>query len=565
MLRNLHIKNLALIKEVDVDFSDGLNILTGETGSGKSIIVESISLALGGRAQRDMGRGSSGPGLIELVFEVSDRSSLEKLREHGIEPEDGVVLVSRRIADGRSQCRINGESRTSAEVREIAGCFLDIHGQSEHQKLLRQDCQLDLLDAFGRGEIAAAKEKVAADYKIFIGIKKALGGAEISADERARRASFLTYEIEEIENADLQDGEDEEVEKRYRKLANAKKIAESVDSVHEATGYDSAESAGEVIGRALRKLESVSEYDDDLRGFYDSLNEIDSLLNDFNRSLSEYAGDLAFEADSFEETEERLNVINRLKAKYGRTVEDILAGLNEKKEELHRLEDYEENRERLLREYASARERLQKSSSELTALRKKYAVTFAMAASKEFRELNFARADFGIEFRECGSFSANGCDNIEFMIATNPGEEKRPLRNVVSGGELSRLMLGIRTMFADQDDTETMIFDEVDTGISGRTAQMAAEKLARVSRHHQVLCITHLPQIAAMADTHYGITKALSDSEAITNIEALSGEESVNELARLIGGASITANTRTSAREMKEMCDRFKKDMQLRK
>ena len=558
MLRNLHIKNLALIREVDVDFSDGLNILTGETGAGKSIIVDSIGMALGGRAQRDMSRGSSGPGLVELVFEITDEAVAGVLREHGIEPEDGVILVSRKIAEGRSQCRINGESRTSAEVREIAGLLLDIHGQSEHQKLLRPESQLELLDTFGRDEIAAARENVAADYKTWTGIKRALGGAELTGEERARRASFLEYEIGEIEGADLTEGEDEEIERRYKKLVNAKKIAETVENVHEATGYDAPDSAGEVIGRALKKLEGVSEFDDELHNFYDSLSEIDSLLNDFNRGIAGYAGDLAFEAESFEETEERLNVINRLKAKYGRTVTEVLESLREKKQELMKLEDYEANRERLLREYASARERLQKSSAVLTSLRKKYAAVFVEAASKEFRDLNFARADFGIEFRECGSFSANGCDSIEFTIATNPGDPRKPLRNVVSGGELSRLMLGIRTMFADVDATDTIIFDEVDTGISGRTAQMAAEKMARVARHHQVLCITHLPQIAAMADTHYGITKELTDQEAITNIEALSREESVDELARLIGGASITDNTRASAGEMKEMCDRFK-------
>ena len=558
MLRNLHIKNLALIREVDVDFSDGLNIMTGETGAGKSIIVDSIGMALGGRAQRDMSRGSSGPGLVELVFEITDEAVAGVLREHGIEPEDGVILVSRKIAEGRSQCRINGESRTSAEVREIAGLLLDIHGQSEHQKLLRPESQLELLDTFGRDEIAAARENVAADYKTWTGIKRALGGAELTSEERARRASFLEYEIGEIEGADLTEGEDEEIERRYKKLVNAKKIAETVENVHEATGYDAPDSAGEVIGRALKKLEGVSEFDDELHNFYDSLSEIDSLLNDFNRGIAGYAGDLAFEAESFEETEERLNVINRLKAKYGRTVTEVLESLREKKQELMKLEDYEANRERLLREYASARERLQKSSAVLTSLRKKYAAVFVEAASKEFRDLNFARADFGIEFRECGSFSANGCDSIEFTIATNPGDPRKPLRNVVSGGELSRLMLGIRTMFADVDATDTIIFDEVDTGISGRTAQMAAEKMARVARHHQVLCITHLPQIAAMADTHYGITKELTDQEAITNIEALSREESVDELARLIGGASITDNTRASAGEMKEMCDRFK-------
>ena len=557
MLRNLHIKNLALIREVDVDFGGGLNILTGETGAGKSIIVDSIGLALGGRTQRDLLRGD-GPGLVELVFEVDNPETVEAMKALEVEPEDGLVLVTRKIVDGRSRCRVNGMTRTSAEVREIASALLDIHGQSEHQKLLKPECQLELLDAFGKDEIAEIKARVADDYRVYASVKKALGGGELSAEERARRASFLTYEIGEIDAADLQEGEDEEVEKRYRKLANSKKIAESVETVHELTGYDADDSAGEVIGRALKKLENVSEYDEQLSDFYDSLSEIDSLLNDFNRSIADYAGDLSFEAGSFEETEERLNTINRLKAKYGRSIEEIQMSRDEKQRELQELEDYEASRERLLREYASARERLAKSCAELTQMRKRYAEIFAMSAAGQFRDLNFARADFAISFRETGSFSANGCDAVEFCIATNPGEERRPLRHVVSGGELSRLMLGIRTMFADTDVTDTIIFDEVDTGISGRTAQKVAEKMAQVSLHHQVLCITHLPQIAAMADTHYGITKALSDSSAITNIEPLSRSESVDELARLTGGAEITDNTRSAAEEMKEMCDAYK-------
>ena len=558
MLRNLHIKNLALIREVDVDFTEGLNILTGETGAGKSIIVDSIGLALGGRVQRDLAGGAGGPSLLELVFEVQEEAVLAALSERGIEAEDGVVLISRKMLDGRSQCRINGEAQPSGKVREIAALLIDIHGQSEHQKLLRPEVQLALLDTFGGEEIAALKEQVAADYKVWSGIKKALGGAELSEEERERRMAFLRFEIGEIDAAALHEGEDEEVEKRYRKLINAKKIAEAAFEVHEATGYNDPESAGEVIGHALKRLESISEFDEELHGIYEALSEIDSLLNDFNRSIADYADNLNFEAETFSDTEERLNEINHLKAKYGRTIGDILAYAAEKRLELKKLEAYEENRARLLKEYASARERLDASSKELTRIRKLYAGMFAGAAGKEFRDLNFARADFAIEFRENGSYSANGCDSIEFMIATNPGEARRPLKGVVSGGELSRLMLGIRTMFADTDTAGTIIFDEVDAGISGRTAQKVAEKMARVARRHQVLCITHLPQIAAMADTHYGITKELSDDEAITNIEALSRSESVEELARLIGGAVITEHTRHSAEEMKEMCEQFK-------
>ena len=552
MLRNLHIKNLALIREVDVDFREGLNILTGETGAGKSIIVDSIGLGLGGRVQRELMKSGSGPALVELVFEVDDEATLASLQAHDVEAEDGVVLISRKIAEGRSSLRVNGETRTAQEVREIASCLLDIHGQSEHQKLLRSDVQLSLLDEYGGEEIQDAKEKVASDYKRWSGIRKALGGEELSEEERARRISFLEFEIGEIEDAELMEGEDEEVEKRYRKLANARKIAEAVETVHESTGYDSPDSAGEVIGRALKKLESVSEYDAVLSEYYDALSDIDSLLNDFNRGIADYAGDLSFEADSFEETESRLNLINRLKAKYGRTIGEILEGRDERKMELRSLLDYEENRARLLRELDAAEKDLEESSANLTKLREKWAAVFRDEAVKQFADLNFAKADFGIELREQSHFGANGRDAVEFTIATNPGEERRPLRNVVSGGELSRLMLGIRTMFADTDSTDTVIFDEVDTGISGRTAQKAAEKLAHLSESHQVLCITHLPQIAAMADTHYGITKSLSDSSAITNIEPLSYEESVDELARLIGGAEITENTLASAKEMKD-------------
>ena len=561
MLRNLHIKNLALIREVDVDFTDGLNILTGETGAGKSIIVDSIGLALGGRVQRDLTRGGTGVSLVELVFEIQNDETIEALRRFEIEADDGVVVISRKMKDGRSKSRINGETRTSQEVRAIAGCLLDIHGQSEHQKLLKPESQLDLIDSFGKEEVAELKARVAADYKVYAGIKKALGGGEMPEEERLRKASFLKYEIAEIREADLQDGEDEEVEKRYRKLANARKIAESIETVHTATGYEEGDSAGEVIGRALKKLESVSEYDEQIGRFYNALCEIDSLLNDFNRGIADYAGDLSFEAESFAETEERLNTINKLKAKYGRTIDEILAKCDEKERELKKLEDYEADRERLLREYAAARERLAASSASLTKLRKQYAEIFTGAVTTQLKDLNFVRADFHIEFRETGSFTANGCDAVEFCIATNPGEEARPLRQVVSGGELSRIMLGIRAMFADTDATDTIIFDEIDAGISGRTAQKAAEKLASVAKHHQVLCITHLPQIAAMADTHYGITKDVSGSAAITNIEPLSYEESVDELARLIGGAEITANTRSSAGEMKAMCDGFKRSL----
>ncbi|MCI1723692.1 MAG: DNA repair protein RecN [Lachnospiraceae bacterium] len=560
MLRNLHIKNLALIREIDVDFGEGLNILTGETGAGKSIIVGSVMTALGAKFSRSMLREGAPSALVEMVFETENPSVLKKLAELGIEPEDGVILISRKLEEGKSVCRINGVTSTTAQVRECGACLIDIHGQHEYQQLLRNDRQLELLDEFGGEAVSSAKARTAEDYRTYSSLKKRMSETGMSEEERLRTLSFLDFEIQEIEEADLQPGEDEELEKLYRRLSNSKRIAETVNAVHTMTGYDSDEGAGETIGRALKELESVSEFDPALEELENSLRSMDSLLNDFNRDTADYISGLTYEADSFEETEERLNRINRLKAKYADSIEGILNLLEEKKKKRSELEDYAEGRKHLESEFHAAEAALKKSSDALTAVRKETAASFEKAAQQQFLDLNFARADFEIGFSVGGNFSANGQDTVDFLIRTNPGEPKLPINKIASGGELSRIMLGIRTMFAAKDDTDTLIFDEIDAGISGRTAQKVAEKLSVVSRSHQTLCITHLPQIAAMADEHYAITKEVSETEAVTRIDALSEEESVRELARILGGAKLTESTFDTAREMKEMCRQYKSD-----
>ncbi len=559
MLQNLHIRNMALIEEADVDLSGGLNILTGETGAGKSILVDSIGLALGGKIQRDPA-GKKGTALLELTFSVQDPGTVTQLKEMGIEPEEDQVLISRRITDGRSVIRVNGETKTLAEVRDAAALLIDIHGQSEHQKLLKSEHQLELLDAFGHEETAEKKRITAEAYRTWNQLRTELAREDMPEAEREKTRAFLEYEVSEIREAALKEGEDEELEKRYRRLTHAKRIAETVGEIHRLTGYDEDDSAGEQIGHAFRRLESLVSLDEELGGLSEQLGSIDSLLSDFNRDLTDYADSLSFEEGSFEEVEERLNLVNRMKARYGRTISDVLASLEDKEAELDRLEHYEENLAKLKKAFAEAENCLKDASGALTEVRKKYAAAFSKEAEKEFRDLNFARAEFSIEFSETDSWSANGRDHVEFVISTNPGMPRKPLRTVVSGGELSRLMLGIRAMFADTDGTETIIFDEVDAGISGRTAQKAAEKMADLARTHQVICITHLPQIAAMADAHYGISKSLTDEAAITAVNELSGEEAVEELARLIGGARITENTLNSAREMKEMCRQYKEN-----
>lgn len=558
MLRNLHVKNLALIQEADVDFSEGLNILTGETGAGKSIIIDSITLALGAKMSRDMIREKAPFGLVELLFEITNPVIIKKLEEMDIYPEDGVILISRKITEGRSVSKINGETCTVAQVRKAASYLLDIHGQHDHQSLLYKDKQLAILDEYGKEKIAPAKEQVAACYKEYASLRRKLSEGAMDEEQRKRQMAFLEFEINEIEKAQIKKGEDEDLEKLYRKLVNSKKLAESMQEVHNLTGYENSQSAGEQIGRALRSLYSVAEYDEAISSFCDTLADIESLLNDFNRETSSYLSELTFSEEEFQNIEERLDELNRLKAKYGRTLELVLAYQAEKQKEYDELVDYENNRVRLQEEFNKKEKELNAFSEVLTNIRKMYSKELEEEIAKQLSDLNFLHVDFQIQVEPLEQYTDNGCDDVEFMISTNPGEERRALGKVVSGGELSRIMLAIKTLLANQDETPTLIFDEIDTGISGRTAQKVSEKMSLVGQHHQVLCITHLPQIAAMADVHFGIEKSVKDGITVTTIEPLNEEESICELARMLGGAEITARTLESAKEMKDLAQKQK-------
>ena len=559
MLRNLHVKNLALIQEADVDFSEGLNILTGETGAGKSIIIDSITLALGAKMSRDMIREKAPFGLVELLFEITNPSIVKKLEEMDIYPEDGVVLISRKLMEGRSVSKINGETCSVAQVRKVASYLLDIHGQHDHQSLLYKEKQLDILDEYGKEKIEKAKAKVQACYKEYSSFKRKLSEGVMDEEQRRRQMAFLEFEIGEIEQAQIVNKEeDTDLEKQYRKLVNSKKLAENMQEVHSLTGYESSTSAGEQIARALRSLYAVVEYDEGLSPICDMLSDIESLLNDFNRETSSYLSELTFSDEEFNQIETRLDELNRLKAKYGRTLDHVLAYKEEKEKELKELIDYENNRLRMQEEFNKKEKELESYSAILSDIRKDYAHKLESEIEKQLADLNFLHVDFKIHMDKMDHFTDYGYDNLEFMISTNPGEERKALGKVVSGGELSRIMLAIKTLLASQDETPTLIFDEIDTGISGRTAQKVSEKMSLVGRHHQVLCITHLPQIAAMADVHFGIEKSVKDGNTVTTIEPLNEEESTRELARMLGGAQITERTLESAQEMKDLAQQQK-------
>lgn len=563
MLSSLHVKNLALIQEAEVEFGPGLNILTGETGAGKSILIGSINLALGKKLSRDMIREGENSALVELVFDTENPRVEEILREMEIESLHGQVLIARKFTGGRSISRINGETCTAAQVRKIASLLLDIHGQHEHQSLLYPDRQLEILDAYGKEEIEPIRTGVAEAFGQWKKLQASLREYELDEDARMREISFLEFEIGEITDAQLKEGEDEALEHSYRKMSNGKKILEALAAVRALTGENEAQSAGEQIGRAVRELSQIAGLDESIQQMHSSLLTIDDLLSDFNRELAGYMDEFSFSEEEYFETEKRLDEINRLKSKYGDSIAAIHRYRDEKQERLEKMQHFEEQKEKLQREEEKARQILENCSEELSLLRKKYAERLAGNIEEGLRDLNFLHVAFEIRFGRAAQYTDHGYDTVEFRISTNPGEPLRTLAKVVSGGELSRIMLVIKTILADRDETETLIFDEIDTGISGRTAQMVSEKMARIGQRHQVLCITHLPQIAAMADRHFEIRKDVEDQETVTRIHALDEDHSVLELARMLGGAKITDSVIANAKEMKELA-RVQKNTRLK-
>lgn len=557
MLHNLYVRNLALIDEIEVQFGKGLNILTGETGAGKSIILGSINLALGGRYSSDILRNEDDEGYVEVTFFVENETQLMQLKEKEIPVDDGVVTLSRKLIGKRSISKINGETVSNAQLKDVAGILIDIHGQHEHQSLLYKKNHLSILDEFAKDRIKDVKEKTEKSYRIYRQYKEELEHANLDEKERNKEISFLEFEIREIEEANLKEQEDDLLEEQYRRMINSKKITENID---ESYGYTAGgnQNASDLISRAIRCLQDAARYDEHAEELYGQLAEVDSLLNDFNRELSDYSKSFEFSEEEFYEVESRLNEINRLKSKYGNSVEDILAYCVAQKEKLEQLKDYDTYLTALQKRMNQTEEELRQYSYELSNLRKVDAKILEQAIKEGLLDLNFLDVKFEIVFAETQQYSANGIDDIEFMISMNPGEPIKPLGDVASGGELSRIMLAIKTVMAEKDQVETLIFDEIDVGISGRTAQKVSEKMAVIGQSHQVICITHLPQIAAMADHHYAIVKNVEDGKTRTSIYHLNREQEIRELARILGGAEITDKVLESAEEMKELAKRAK-------
>lgn len=553
MLLSLHVKNLAIIDEAEINFGPGLNILSGETGAGKSVLIGSINLTLGGKAKKDIIRTGCDSAFTELVFTVNDVIT-KKLHEIEIEPEDGLVIIERKFTPERNISRINGETATLTKVRAAASILLDVHGQQETATLLTPKTHLVLLDSYCHAEANPVKSEVAKLVKELRSKESELASLLGDSEAAKREADFLQFELDEIENAELKEGEEEELDEKYRRYASSEKINAALSETEEL--IDGDDGAGDKIGAAVRAIGKLSELKD-AAGLIDEIGQIEDLLSDFSRSLSDFADDYAFDEEDFNEITNRLDLIRGIYAKHGGSYETTMVFADEASEKIDKFSHLEEYKEKLSKEIAELKKKAANECGKLTKIRKKYAAVFTEKVANALTELNFLQVKFDVKVEDA-PMTEKGADDVAFLISTNPGEPLRPLSEIASGGELSRIMLAIKSVMADTDDIPTLIFDEIDTGISGRTAQAVAVKMAEIAKSRQVLAITHLAQIAAMADKHFLIEKKTDTKTTATSIRELTGDEITGELARILGGAEITDSVRQTAEEMKKQADTLK-------
>lgn len=557
MLLNLHVKNLAIIDEIEVEFSEGLNVLTGETGAGKSIIIGSINIALGGKVSKDIIRTGTEFALVELTFLAEDSEQINSLEKLGITLEEDVVVISRKITKCRTINRVNGETVSVSMLKSIADILIDIHGQNEQQSLLYKNKHMEIVDRYAAEKMCGRDMEFSEMYRQYKDMLVKYSEKEMSEEERLREVSFIRYELEQIEQAHLVKGEEEKLQERYRYLSNANEIKSGINEVYSLVedSYGDSQSVSQMLGRSSNILAKISGYDERLKELARQIADIDELIMDFNRDLQEYASDMDENGEEFAEVETRLDLVRTIKSKYGATTELVENYAKDLENKLEKYEAYEEYRANLEKKIEIYKIKLEKLGESISKIRKKCSAELEKRITDALIDLNFLQVKFEIAVRELDEFNSKGKDEVEFMISTNPGEDLKPIGQAASGGELSRIMLAIKAVLAEHDSIGTLIFDEIDVGISGRTAQKVAEKMAFIGHSHQVICISHLAQIAAMADHNYLIEKNNLLNKTSTVIRQLEGDEIVEEIARILGGAKITDAVLESAREMKQLAD----------
>lgn len=559
MLEKLYVNNFALIDELEVDFGTGLNVLSGETGAGKSIIIGSLNFVLGGKADKDIIKTDCDMTEVSaLIYVDNDELKLALNSCDVAVDDDNYVLIKRTFnRNGKSYCKINGKTATVSMVKEISAFLVDIHGQHDHQSLLNTKSHIVMLDRLCGKDLEHYIEKLKELYSEYRNISKKLKAIDINDSEIQDKVELYKYQINEIDSADLKIGEDETLSERRNILFNSVKL-QSYTSDCLNSLYSSENSVAENIGVAMDNLGKLAEIDDSQEKILEALNDAYSIIEDVVKSLREYEGNMDSDPEELNSVEERLQTIYDLKKKYGNTIEKILSYGETVKEKL----DIIENSEAICAEYTDKKKKLEQKIRKLcwsiSEIRKRTAEQTEQKIIQILKDLSMENADFKIHITEKEGFDEFGFDNVEFLISANRGEKLKPLSKIASGGEMSRVMLALKNVLADVDNIDTFVFDEIDTGISGRTAQKVAEKMLKVAKQHQILCITHLPQIAAMADNNYLIEKSSNNERTTTNIIELSGEKVYNELARLIGGAEITNATLEAAKEMKLMANKLK-------
>lgn len=545
MLDRLMVKDLALIEKSVVEFGPGLNILTGETGAGKSILLGSIQLALGQKANKDMIRHGSEQALIELSFSLGEEKEAElKELEEDLEIEEGSLIIRRKISEKKSENRVNDLSVTLAKLREISGELLDLHGQHEHHSLLKEGAHLAILDSFMTRRGGRILSEVKEAYENYREKKKKVEAYSLPEEERKRELDFLQFELEELSSANLKPGEEEQLSKDYAVYENRDRLKSLLLRVQE-------ELADWDFHGPVKNLEEAMTFDESLKNVLDTAYELEAVGEDCLRAVEHYLDHSEMDEEKFFLLGERLDTIRSLMMKYGGTEEKALEALSKKEERLRFLTDYEKEKALMEEALARSEEELREKAEKLSSERQKTAKELEERIQQEMQELGFLDTRFTFRFEKKREISEKGLDEVESYVSLNPGEPLRPLREVGSGGELSRIMLSIKTVLADTDAVPTLIFDEIDTGISGRTAEKVGEKLEKIAKNHQVILITHLPQIAAKADRHFLIEKNVQEGKTKTEIHALNEEASVKELARLLGGEELTEEALQNARSLK--------------
>ena len=551
MLESLRIRNIALIDQLEVAFADGLNVLTGETGAGKSVVIGAVGIALGGRFDRTLLRKEEEDGLVEVLFSLPDSVRTRLIREKVL-PEDllteGEILITRKLSKNRVVNRINGETVPLAQLKETAERLINLHAQHEQTTLLKPARHMEILDASDPA-VLAKKAEVREKYGTLQELRRKLERLDQDPGERAKRADFLQFQVREIREAKLRPGEDAELEEAYRRMSHAEELLSICQEVSALTGEENATGCGNQISRAAKRIQDMTRYEADSQ-LPAQLSEVEALLSDFNQSLAAYMEEMSYDPEELRRISDRLDLLNSLKAKYGRTLEDVSETADALEKELEELTRADEEIERLKGELEDAGKELNLLADQLTTLRKQVAEPLTKQVTDALLDMNFTHVEFYADITETPEITADGKDSVVFCLSTNLGEAPKPLHKVASGGELSRVMLALKATLSDAADTPTLVFDEIDVGISGVTAQKIGDLLKRLAKTRQILVITHLPQIAAAGDSAYRIDKQVVGEKTLTTLTELDEEGRVRELARLLGGDRITDAILQSAREL---------------